>query len=85
MVSIKFSNENDEMKGLAISFLKSKAIRGANGFNEDFLSQFKFDSNGHPRWDFTYLDDREFNDSDWSSLVSLNLAWDCYFEGCCKI
>lgn len=85
MNTVKFVNEDDEFKELVIEFLNCKGMLGVNGFREDFISQFKFDSSGHPRWDFTYSDERDYNVRDWESLVSLNLAWDCFFDGCCKL
>lgn len=68
----------DELKDEVIRFLNSNAMTGVNGFNEHYLSEYNFDSDGHHRWDFVYKDME--SKKDLSSLVSLNLAWDCWYE-----
>lgn len=69
----------DEYKSELKLFL-CHGVRGLNGFNDYFLTKFAFNSNGHARWSFTYKDEREYNVKDWESLVSLNLAWDCWIS-----
>lgn len=68
----------DELKDDVINFLNSNSVNGVNGFNEDYLSTYNFDSNGHHRWDFVYKDMK--SEKDLTGLVSLNLAWDCWYE-----
>lgn len=85
MIGCNFERSDEWCSELVIEFLNSKALNGVNGFNKEFLISLKFNSNGHPRWDFTFNDEKDYTDKDSALLVSLNLAWDCYFEGCIKI
>ena len=69
---------DDEFKGELELFLK-KGMGSLNGFSNHYLSKYIFDSEfGHHKWDFMFKDGRKYNERDWSSLVSLNLAWDCW-------
>lgn len=70
---------DDDLKDELELFLKY-GMTGVNSFNVHYLSKYVFNSNGHPRWDFTFKDEREYNSDDWGGLVSLNLAWDVWYS-----
>lgn len=70
----------DDEYGDELALFLEKGVNGVNGFNKRYLSQYVFNSSGHPRWDFTFKDERDYNDKDWDGLVSLNLAWDCWIS-----
>lgn len=70
-------NGDDPCKDELELFLRY-GVTGVNGYTAYFISEFVFDSDGHPRWDFTFKDEREYNNKDFPHLVSLNLAWDSW-------